>query len=61
MEAPDQKPLVAEMEMMADQQLQEQQQRQFAQHFEMIKNEKTEMEAKNLFEDMSGKKQKLDL
>lgn len=38
------------------------QQRQFAQHFEMVKHEKSELDAKNmnLFEDMTEKKQKLD-
>lgn len=61
MDAQDQKPLVSDMEMMVEQQ--QRQELQFAQHFEMIKNEKTElMEQKNLnlYEDLSGKKQKLD-
>jgi hypothetical protein len=60
MDAQDQKPLVSEMEMMVDQQ--QRQELQFAQHFEMIKNEKTELETKslNLYDDLSGKKQKLD-
>jgi hypothetical protein len=65
MDAQDQKPLVSEMEMMVAHSVDQQQRQelQFAQHFEMIKNEKSElMEAKNLnlYEDLTGKKQKLD-
>lgn len=67
-DTPDQKPLVSEMGIIVDQEQQQRtrdQELQFAQHFEMIKNEKSEsdmMEAdKMLYEDLSAnKKQKLD-
>lgn len=62
MEAPDQKPLVSEMGIIVDEQQRRDQELQFAQHFEMIKNEKSEMleSDKMLYEDLSAKKQKLD-
>lgn len=62
MDAPDQKPLVSEMGIIVDEQQRRDQELQFAQHFEMIKNEKSEMleSDKMLYEDLSAKKQKLD-
>lgn len=49
--------------MMVDQQQRREQEMQFVQHFEMIKNEKSEndlLDAKIMYEDLSAKKQKLD-
>jgi hypothetical protein len=59
-ETPDQKPEMSDL--MDDQQQRREQEMQFVQHFEMIKNEKNETELleTDMYQDSPAKKPKLD-
>lgn len=64
-DTPEQKPSVSEMEMIVNQQHRREQELQFVQQFEMIKDEKNETDLmaendKMVYQDLSAKKQKLD-
>lgn len=61
-ETPDQKPLVSDMDLLDEQQQRRDQEMQFVEHFEMIKNEKNETDLldTDIYQDLSAKKQKLD-